>query len=359
MRKILISVILIIAINNCFSQNKNDDAVDISIPEVCELSNIILAITPYGINDEWEVLKGTNYYKEVLTHFLKYSNHPLIQKVNYSREKWDYYLSFRTDAYGFEFDKNDHLYKKFDFKAQDDRNEFEINIKQIEDFAKVSGFREFYKSHQSYYDTLTNYYSKYTMIPELLGFLKNEFPLKKTQVYYSIVASPLICRMQCHRDVKGVPTDFINVPNFLMFGDINKKPSNYDIARDIHLLFTETDHGFINPTTIDFDSEVRKNFDFNKWDIKSGYTELDIFNEYMTWAVYDVFIYKYFPQVAKEVCLLWSKQNETRGFIASTMFNDKLLNLYNSKAQNEKIRDLYPKLLKWCNEVQIEGQRNK
>lgn len=34
----------------------------IEIPETYELSNIILALTDYGIQDEWEVQKKTDYY---------------------------------------------------------------------------------------------------------------------------------------------------------------------------------------------------------------------------------------------------------------------------------------------------------
>lgn len=346
--------LLSLGLNYSYGQAPKE-TVNVSIPEVYELANVILAITPYTLDaNSFEVAKETKYYNEVLEHFMKYSNHPLIKKVNYSIEKWDYYLSFRTDAYAFDIGGNNAIKKRISFRAQDDRNEFESNLGLVEDFMKVSGFREFYKNHKGYYDSLISAYSKTQMINEMLSFLKEEFPSKKNKAVmsFSIIASPLVNRMNCHRDVNKIPTDFITLPNCILYGS-SEKPLDYEIAQGIHMLFTETDHGFINPTTNDYSADVRKNFDFAKWDKNSGYTEFNIFNEYMTWAVYDIFIYKYFPKVADKVCIPWAKQNETRGFIASQRFNEKLRELYASKLEKETIQDLYPKILKWCSEVQI------
>ena len=350
-------IMLLLFVNFCFAQ-KQKELINIAIPETYELSNIILAITPYTLDaNSFEVAKGTKYYGEVLSHFMKYSKHPLIEKVNYSIEKWDYYLSFRTDAYSFDIDKNK-LIRKFNFKAQDDRNEFENNIDLVEDFMKVSGYREFYKNHKSYYDSLVNTYSKSQMLTQIISFLKTEFPSKDNlkKVSFSIIASPLVYRMNCHRDVEGIPTDFISFPINILYRTSSSEPSESEISEGIHMLFTETDHGFVNPTTIDFGEDVKKSFNTIFWDKNSGYNEeFSVFNEYMTWAIYDLFIFKYFPKVADDVCNKWAKQNETRGFIYSSMFNKEMRELYKSKKNNETIRDLYPGILKWCSEFQSKS----
>ncbi|MGZ2369784.1 DUF4932 domain-containing protein [Ancylomarina sp. YFZ004] len=351
MKKIVLVIVSIILFNCSFGQ-KNEKQIEISIPEVYELSNVILAITPYGLKDEWEVQKETKYYKEVMAYFMPFAKHPLIEKVNYSREKWDYYLSFRTDAYSFIIDTNGNLFKNNEFRAQDDRMEFEANLDLANDFMKVSKFREFYKNHKEYYNTLMYEYSKSQMIPEMISFLKKEFPLKTNSLKHSfnIVASPLICRMNCHADVSNIPTDFITIPDHILKGKPEDRPMIQYIAQGIHMLFTESDHGFVNPTTEIFGEEVKEKFDAIQWDKESGYSESEfgVFNEYMTWAVYDIFTHKYFPEVADQVCLKWAKQNESRGFIHSTAFNAKLVELYNSKQENETIKDLYPKILRWC-----------
>lgn len=353
-KKLLTIIISCIIIQLNYAEN---ELITISIPETYELSNIILAITPYTLDDNsFEVAKGTQYYSDVLSHFMQYSDHPLIQKVNYSLDKWDYYLSFRTDAYGFKIDKNDKLVRIIDFKTILNRNEFEDNIDLIEDFIKKSGFREFYKNHKTYYDSILNIYSKNEMIPEMINFLKKEFPLPSKKIHnsFSIVASPLVNRMNCHLTIANIPTDFISLPNYVLYGSKSIQINKKELASGIHMLFTETDHGFVNPTTQDFRKLIRKKFDASKWDKESGYSEYEfgVFNEYMTWAVYDIYVYKNFPDIAESVCEKWAKQNETRGFIASRQFNRKLLELYQNKNDNETIRDLYPKLLNWCNDFQ-------
>ncbi|RZK92710.1 MAG: hypothetical protein EOO62_32755 [Hymenobacter sp.] len=99
---------------------------------------------------------------------------------------------------------------------------------------------------------------------------------------------------------------------------------------------------------------MRAAFDVLKWDTGSGYEkgDFDTFNEYMTWAVYDLFAYHYFPQQAALVCQNWALQNESRGFVASRLFNDKLRQLYAKRKRGQTVRDLYPALLAWCRRVQ-------
>jgi hypothetical protein len=354
MKRIWIIVLMSLIFRTNYAQN---ESISISIPETYELSNIILAITPYALDsNSFEVAKNTQYYEDVLSHFMKFSNHPLIQKVNYSLEKWDYYLSFRTDAYGFKINENNKLVRIIDFKILSKRNEFEDNLALVEDFMIKSNFREFYKNHKHYYDSILDKYSKNEMIPEMITFLKKEFPLEtnKIQNSFAIVASPLINRMNCHANINNIPTDFISLPNYVLYGNVSGNINNKELALGIHLLFTEIDHGFVNPTTEYFGKEVKKKFNAQKWNNESGYEEYEfgVFNEYMTWAVYDIFIHEYFPDIAESVCEKWAIQNTTRGFKASSQFNKKLLELYRNKNKNETIRDLYPKLLDWCSDFQ-------
>lgn len=103
-----------------------------------------------------------------------------------------------------------------------------------------------------------------------------------------------------------------------------------------------------------YGAQVRASFDVKKWDAGSGYEagEYDTFNEYMTWAVYDLFAYRYFAAQAPLVCQNWALQNESRGFLASRLFNDKLRELYDQRKKGQTVRDLYPALLAWCQRVQ-------
>ena len=78
--------------------------ITVTLSEPYELANVILALTPYGQQDPYEVMKSSRYYREMRAYFAPYAQHPLLAQVNYSRKLWDHYLSFRTDAYAFRFD---------------------------------------------------------------------------------------------------------------------------------------------------------------------------------------------------------------------------------------------------------------
>ena len=224
----------------------------------------------------------------------------------------------------------------------------------MNDFARVSGFRTFYKNHQPYYDSLAQAYSVNQRIPEMLAFLTAEFGPVKTSGQYVVAFSPLVYRMNCHREVQQNPTDFIMLPEYLLAATDQAAPKPADVLSAIHVLFTETDHGFVNPTTEAYRPQVQQAFDPAKWDTGSGYdkSEFGTFNEYMTWAVYDLFAYRYFPQEAPLICQNWAMQNESRGFFASRPFNEKLRQLYDNRKKGQTIRDLYPALLAWCKQAQ-------
>jgi hypothetical protein len=333
------------------------EPVAVRFSEAYELSNIILALTPYGQSDPTEVYKNSRYYRDMRAYFAPVMQHPLLQQANYSRKEWSKYLAFRTDAYAFGFNAQGQLVREFTFNAQDDTRPFDDLLAQVNDFAQVSKFREFYRRHQPYYDSMVVAYRQSQRLPEVLAFLTTELGPAKVPAggnQYAVVLSPLLYRMSCHRNVQQVSTDFATVPEYLLSGDLRKQPGPADLLTGIHALFTETDHGFVNPVTSAYEAQVRASFDVSKWDTGSGYekSEYSTFNEYMTWAVYDLFAYRYFAAQAPLVCQNWAMQNESRGFLASRSFNNKLRELYDKRKKGQTVRALYPAMLAWCRQVQ-------
>jgi len=328
----------------------------VRLSEAYELANIVLAITPYGKSDRWEVNKSGPYYKEVMAWFDNYSDHALIARVNYSREKWENYLSFRTDSYAFDFSKDNRLIRMKKFYANKGFNPFEENIDLINDFVSRSRFRQFYKKHRSYYQTLAKSYLASQRYPEMIGFLQQEFGKSKNEVHYAIAVSPLVGRMNCHRAVERVSTDFITIPDYLLNGQEVSNVSEEELASGIHMLFTELDHGFVNPVTAQHSELLKASFDVSKWDKGSGYEKYEqaTFNEYMTWGVYELYLQTYFPDIADKVGAKWALQNESRGFYASSLFNKELAALYKKRKPGERIADLYPALLARLSELQNE-----
>lgn len=360
---------LIIFAFSCVGTNskkiKSKEKIQVEYPETYELANIILALTQYGKTDKWEVRQNFDYYNKVQEYFNPVSEHPLLDSVNYSRERWQEFLSFRTDSYAFEFDKNNTLKRKNDFYTNKGFQPFDDHLDLINDFIKESNFREFFEQNKTYYNSVSDKYKKTQYINEMRNFLIKEFGEQySNEEKYNIVLSPFVYRMNCHRNIDSTTVaDFITIPDYILSDTISIKEK--DIATSIHSLFTEMDHGYVNPTTNQYKELVNKNFNANLWENKSGYNNDDgnsanaVFNEYMTWAVYDIFLKKHFPKIADEVGLNWSFQNDNRGFEYSQLFTQKLLTLYIQKEDDLTLKDLYPKILEWTSKIQKDLTKPK
>ncbi len=326
------------------------DVVQVEYPEVYELANIILALTEYGQADKWEVRKDFNYYTEMMDYFRPYIEHPLLDSVNYSRKRWKEYLSFRTDFYAFEFNKAGQLERTNDFQAFEITS-FDKHLPLIQDFAEQSKFRAFFKNNKAYYDQVVNGYKKEYMLAEMKSFLSKEFEDFFVDTRYNVVISPFVYAQNLHRNIdSNWVADFPSISKSIAEG--KGTMGMIEKSTEVHTLFTEMDHGYVNPTSSRY--PIKEQFQESKWDKESGYSGSGdaVFNEYMTWAVFDLFNQKYFPEIAEGVNLGWHFQNERRGFLYSNFFAKKLVDLYNKNKGEKKIAALYPAILDWCQSVQ-------
>jgi len=347
MKKVLFIALTLLTLN-CYAQ----DNIKIEMKESYELSNIILALTQYGRTDRWDVQKVTPYYDDVLKYFEPVKNHPLLDSVNYSRAEWKKFLGFRTDMYAFSFDQNGKLKRDYPFNSFGPI-EVDKNIDLINDFVLKSNYRQFYKNHKDFYDKIISNYKEYYFVNKSIQFLDKvaEKSNNESLKNYVIAISPLVGGQNCHRDVDRTTTvDFPNISKDLILGNLENDYCTRIVEN--HTLFTEMDHGYINPISDKYEKLITSNFNLTKWDKESGYQGINSFNEYMTWAVYDLFIKENFPEVADSIALQWQYQNASRGFIAQNLFAKKVSELYFKQKGNRSIENIYKPLLKWCKDVE-------
>ncbi len=338
------------------ANSEKEEVILVEYPEVYELANIIIALTEDGINDKWKVNKDFPYYEEMRTYFKSMEGHPVLDSTNFIRERWEEFLSFRTDAYAYQFDENDQLIRKNDFYAFG-ISEFDDHISLVQDFADQSNFRVFYKKNNDFRQKMINGYKRHYMLNEMMEFLSSEFDNFLSDSKFVAVLSPFVGSQHLLRTSDSTTT--------ASFADIAKPILNDTVFTDeaksanIHTLFTEMDHAFVNPTSADH--KIDQNFDHKIWNNGSGYEEYEngVFNEYMTWAVFDIFNSIYFPEIADRINLNWHFQNETRGFIYSNLFAQKLKELHHQYQGKKKLKDLYPELLSWTKEIQSELTKPK
>jgi len=338
----------------CCCNPKVQDDFHIVLPETYELTNIILALTDYAREDPWEVMKNSSYYNEVLAYFEPVKNHPLLDSVNYSRELWEDYLAFRTDGFAFAFDEHNKLKRVLDFYSVRGHTPLDNHLELVNDFVEKSGFREFFRSKKEFYDYLVNHYREHHLVDEMRSFLDEKvgrpYALSDNRRYL-VVLSPLVSRMNCHRKIdSNTDADFPSASIEFVNGFDGVSMVKRIISS--HMLFTEMDHGYINPISDKYADLIADNFNVDIWDSGSGYTGINCFNEYMTWAVYTLFIKERYPQYnVDSIATLWQLQNATRGFFAQNLFTDKVEELYSSKG-NRSFESMYEPLLTWCKSIE-------
>ena len=339
-----------------FNNYKSNDVVSVEYPEVYELANIIIALTEDGITDEWKVQKDFPYYIEMRQYFEPMKGHPLLDSVNFVRERWKKFLSFRTDAYAFQFDESNMLNRTNDFYSFE-ISEFDDHIKLVQDFAEKSNFREFFGNYESFRNGLIDDYKNNYLLNEMKEFLSNQFSESQNDQKFIVVLSPFVGSQHLQRQIDSMTTaSFINVSSQIINGD---EIDDQDKSTLVHTLFTEMDHAFVNPTSDKFEMETK--FNETIWDDESGYSGGGhaVFNEYMTWAVFDIFNTEFFPHTAEKVNLNWHFQNDTRGFIYSNLFATKLKELHAKYEGKRKISELFPEMLEWTQEIQAEISKPK
>ena len=332
----------------------------VEIPEVHELANILVAISNNGQLDSNMVDMTTPYYKKVMSHFLTYKNHPIIDTINkhitkvFDNESYGYYYALKMNACGYIFDKkslivNDGIIHKMGFPYPDDPIKANLNL--IQDFSNKSNFRKFYNEHQSYYDTLISVYKSLNPIDKMQKWLENQFPLKYGN--YRVTFSPLV--YGAHSTQKFKDNDFEQTVMFICRAEYNNKYSkNLNEMLESRVVFTEIDHNFVNPISDKYKNEIdaifaQRSIWINEVTGTSMYgNPYTVFNEYMTWAVFTPYCYDNFPEKDVELFIVkMEKQMENnRGFIKFKEFNRKLLSLYKSNT-DKKVYELYPKILDW------------
>lgn len=354
MKHSLISLVALTTLLSCGalkpSQGTQQDLIRIEYPEVYELANIVLALTDYGLTDRWQVRKDFAYYQEMKQYFEPYKDHPLLDSANFSKARWEEYLSFRTDAYVFVFEADGSLRRINDFSAFRARA-FDRYLPLIEDFARKSDFRTFFRRHQPYYSRLVEDYQRAYMLLDMKNFLVKQFDDYASGKRYSIVLSPFVYAQNLHRNIDSIwVADFPTIPKAIITGEGPMSLS--EKSTELHVLFTEMDHAYVNPTSEKY--AVDQKFQEALWEDDSGYAGYGdaVFNEYMTWAIFDIFNKQFFPAIADEINLYWHFQNDSRGFPYSALFANQVAKLYNQYGGQKKISDLYPEILAWSEEVQ-------
>lgn len=331
------------------------------VPEVYELVNIAIALTPTGIADKNLIYQKSDYYKQIRAWFDKYRNHPLISAFE-AEMKANQYFYLKMNGNSFVFDKKGKIVQSpiYNRTSWGNNNKLTPFLEQLQSFADTTNFRQFYKQNRKTYEEQIIFFEKTADIGEMKRWLDKNFPSSNNYDTYKIIFSPLVGYNQSaiwfeSNGFKELQPH-VNFPYLEDFGNYTKAENLSKKTTDIfraHIVFTEVNHGYINPEAEKYTDKISRamsNRDF--WvDRKTGenYPNIATFEEYINWTLVTLFITDHVPPTEQKELIAGVEEMMTknRGFRQFAKFDKFLINLYKNRQPNQTLADLYPQIIEW------------
>ena len=318
--------------------------VSVQVPEVYELNHILLLLSDVYHHSEHRMHRNGQYYEEVIRWFSPYRQHKIFKQLG----EVDYY-AFIENAAAYAFDGSS-IKKTGPYTGFRAKNTLGEHLALLEDFAKQSQFRRFYREHRHYYSELIDNFLKSVQPKQVWHWLELHFPQRHQS--YKVFFSPLARGSHSARKYRtgnfNEAVIFISGPNRYDGEDEQASLASMKLSRSF---FTEVDHTYVNPVSDLYLEQINEALaHLSPWYQGGGYNSpYLVFNEYMTWAVFSLFAQEHFS--ASDYRLIKSHIEifmvQKRGFYRFKAFNDALIALYKDKGGKEKVSDLYPQIIHW------------
>jgi hypothetical protein len=331
----------------------------VEIPEVYEMVNVAIALTPSQLKKNTLAAGETDYYKSLLPYFGKHLDHPFLTALDEDLEKdGSRYFPLKMDAYSFVFDEGDKVVQSAIYDRTSGRsvNNLGPYLKLMQSFADDTGFRRFYRKNRGFYQGQISFFYQTLEIDEMLRWLDRNFPTVRKYDTFKILFSPLVRGNQSV--VWFESNDFrellmhVEFP-YRNFEGVSEKAN---LIYRGNILFTEMNHGFLNPVRAKYTEEIvsaTSNRYFWVAEEKGpGYYSgnAQVFDEYMNWILVNLRYVDYVPFREEQDRLIANIDKimvERRGFLQFASFSRFLVELYRGRKPDQTVSDLYPQIIDW------------
>ncbi|HET9253168.1 MAG TPA: DUF4932 domain-containing protein [Candidatus Eisenbacteria bacterium] len=346
-------------------QAKHRGTITAEIPEVYELVNIVLAMTPTGIADSNLVYQASPYYRDVRAWFDPHRAHSAVAALDSMlRINRNLYFNLKMNGYSFELDGNgriarSRIYDRTGFPGER-RNALLPFLDRLQSFADTTRFRAFYERNRSVYDAQIAFYRDSADVKEMLAWLNRNFPKSGGYDSNKIIFSPLVAYNQSatwlesggFRELQA----HVNFPypgDWRRRGGVPLSQAAETVARG-HIVFTELNHGYVNPEADKYADRVLQAISRrDRWvDPARGrgyYGGISAFNEYMNWGLANLRVVDIAPMEDQStlLSLIDDMMTKSRGFPMFAEFSRYLVGRYRARKPGESIADLYPEIIAW------------
>jgi len=348
---------------------KYNDKISIEVPEVSELVNVLMALHPDAEKEGNMFQTDLPYYRRVKKHFAKFLSHPALDTIKkyisglhrmegsneelFSENSYKYYYALKMNACSYSYNANGNIVLTGALREMARGwNAFDPmkDLNVFEQFADESGFREFYRNNISYYDSLIALYRTLNPMKKMKAWLDKTF--QRSYGSYVVYFSPLV--NGAHSTQRIVKDDFSQTCMFICPSSRSENVSlKMNELQNSRVVFTEIDHNYVNPVTVEYLDKVNAAFSHReKWAVgeatNSYNTPFMVFNEYMTFAVYSLYVNDHFSskELTEFLPHMEKQMSEQRGYVRFKEFNRTLLEKYR-KQSGISIKELYDYILQW------------
>ena len=332
----------------------------VEIPEVYELVNVAIALTDYAAEKPGLVYEGSDYHAEILARFADLRDHPLVDALNEAMKAEPFkYFHYKMNAYAFIYETDGRIarsdiYDRTGFNGRPG-NDLVALMGAMQDFSDRAAFREFYAAHADFYGSQVSFYRDDLDLAAMQDWLRREFPSIRPYDTTNVIFSPLVDGNQSVTWMTS--NDFSELQPHVNFPWPSRNDDGLSAAaaalRRGYIVFTELNHGFINPTADRHRDRVLQAMGAREHWARPGTTSdsygsvLNLFNELMNWGLVSLWIVDHAPAADQDRLIsdLETYMSDRRGFPGFPAFNQALLELYRGRNAGETIEALYPRIL--------------
>ncbi|MBL7748282.1 MAG: DUF4932 domain-containing protein, partial [Chitinophagaceae bacterium] len=290
---------------------ENTGKVQFDIPEVYELANVIWTLSPGG-KRATDLNKGNSYHAKVLSYFAPYMDHPVFSALDLPDSLYlNSYYDFRENSFAYNFKAtapgsastellyNGPYYSVYGGQYADS-SLFGKLKPLVEDFAKRSKFRSFYKRHTALYHQQIRRAKELLPVKQMWAWLEEQFPATQYQSY-RIVFSPLIgnshsTQNYSYNDGKLFSQSVMFICNTDRVDTVKQMTEQQREGVMSGVVFTEIDHNYVNRASSKYGKQIDSIFSNRAVWAKQGNSSSfygsprSVFNEYMTWSVFCLYV---------------------------------------------------------------------
>ena len=314
----------------------------VSVSETVELAMVVAALKERSRTGRRQTRAEGPYVSAVLSHFGPHVDHPAVLRLSD-----DFNLPrLAGNAADFEFSATGELVEidgSGSIWKDQEGDLFRRLREELEDFAMASDFRSFYAEHAELYAGLVDATVRMMEPEDMRSWLQTEFSARPGPV--RIFVSPLIGGLNWTTLYKPTQRIWVSAPS-------PDHASNLDRVRAGRRVFTEMDHGYVNPATAPWATEIAIAFsDTERWATEAAaqsYPTAQLrFDEYMTWATFLLYARdrlseeEYAALAPDHVAFM----EERRGFSSFGAFVERAMEL--AAESDDRVESLIPAMIEW------------